>query len=57
VPVYLENLNRVLPKGEFLPLPILSRVVFGRPQRLEPGEDKAAFLERMRAAVEELMPE
>src|SRR5262249_47186472 len=29
IPVYLENLNRILPKGEVLPVPMLSRVVFG----------------------------
>ena len=29
IPVYLENLNRILPKGEILPVPMLSRVVFG----------------------------
>lgn len=51
VPVYLENLNRVLPKGEFLPLPILSRIALGEPIQLEDGESKTAFLERLRAAV------
>ena len=51
VPVYLENLNRVLPKGEFLPLPILSSIALGEPLRLQAGEAKAAFLERLRAAV------
>ena len=57
VPVYLENLNRVLPKGEFLPLPILSSIALGEPIRLEEGENKAAFLERLRAAVMELSGE
>jgi 1-acyl-sn-glycerol-3-phosphate acyltransferase len=51
VPVYLENLNRILPKGEFLPVPLLSSVTFGPPMGLQPGESKAAFLERARAAV------
>ncbi|HSE64409.1 MAG TPA: lysophospholipid acyltransferase family protein [Thermoanaerobaculia bacterium] len=54
VPVYLDNMNRILPKGELLPVPMLSRVVFGRPMRLEAGETKPAFLERARAAVREL---
>jgi 1-acyl-sn-glycerol-3-phosphate acyltransferase len=54
VPVYLDNMNRILPKGELLPVPMLSRVVFGRPMRLEAGETKPAFLERARAAVGEL---
>jgi 1-acyl-sn-glycerol-3-phosphate acyltransferase len=51
VPVHLENLNRVLPKGEAMPVPLLSRVTFGAPVQLEPDEDKRAFLERARAAV------
>lgn len=51
VPVYLENLNRVLPKGEYLPVPLLSRVYFGPPMQLEKGEGKEAFLERARQAM------
>lgn len=54
VPVYLDNLHRIMPKGEFLPVPQLSRISFGPPLRLLPGESKAAFLARARAAVEEL---
>jgi len=56
VPAYLENLNRILPKGEVLPVPVLSSATFGPPMRIEPGEDKAAFLERARAAVVRLRP-
>jgi 1-acyl-sn-glycerol-3-phosphate acyltransferase len=51
VPAHLNNLNRILPKGEFLPVPFLSRLTFGPPLSLEPGEPKAAFLARARAAV------
>lgn len=51
VPVHLWNLHRILPKGEWLPLPMLSRVIFGAPLTLRPGEEKSAFLERARAAV------
>ncbi|HEY2989155.1 MAG TPA: lysophospholipid acyltransferase family protein [Candidatus Binatia bacterium] len=54
VPVYLENLNRILPKGEFLPVPLLSSVTFGPPTNLQAGESKAAFLARTRAAVANL---
>ena len=50
-PVYLDNMNRILPRGEALPVPMLSRVVFGSPLAPEPGESKQAFLERARAAV------
>ena len=51
VPVYLENLNRILPKGESVPVPMMCRVVFGEPMRLESGEGKEAFLARAREAV------
>lgn len=51
VPVYLDNMTRILPKGEVLPVPLLSRVTFGAPLRLEPGEEKRAFNDRMREAL------
>jgi hypothetical protein len=51
VPAYLANLNRILPKGEFVMVPLLSRVSFGPPLRLEDGERKPLFLERARKAV------
>jgi len=54
VPAYLENLNRILPKGEFLPVPMLSLLTFGKPIQVEPAEHKEAFLERAREAVASL---
>lgn len=57
VPVYLHNLNRIMPKGEFLPVPQLSRITFGAPIHLEAGEPKAAFLARARDAVASLAPQ
>jgi 1-acyl-sn-glycerol-3-phosphate acyltransferase len=51
VPAYIENLNRILPKGEFLPVPFISRVRFGEPMFLEPSEPKSEFLERAHDAV------
>jgi 1-acyl-sn-glycerol-3-phosphate acyltransferase len=51
VPVYLENLNRILPKGELLPVPVLGSVTVGTCVRLEHGETKESFLERARLAV------
>lgn len=51
VPAYLENLNRVLPKGEVLPLPLICKLVFGEPMQLHEGEGKKEFLERAREAV------
>jgi 1-acyl-sn-glycerol-3-phosphate acyltransferase len=54
VPVYLENLNRILPKGHLLPVPMLSRITFGAPIRLQPDESKETFLERARQSVRTL---
>lgn len=57
VPVYLDNMNRILPKGELLPVPMLSRVVFGEPMELRRGEPKEQFLARARAALIRLKAE
>jgi 1-acyl-sn-glycerol-3-phosphate acyltransferase len=54
VPAYLENLNRILPKGEFVPVPMLSLLTFGKPLQVQDGEDKDAFLERAHEAVSSL---
>ena len=54
VPAWIGNLNRVLPKGEVVPVPLLCRVTFGAPLRLGPGEDRGAFLARARRALLEL---
>lgn len=52
VPVWLENLNRILPKGEFLPVPVLGRVVFGPAiPTLGAEESKDAFLHRCRESL------
>jgi 1-acyl-sn-glycerol-3-phosphate acyltransferase len=51
VPVFLENLNRVLPKGEVLPVPMLCSLTMGSPVRPLEGETKPDFLERARLAV------
>ena len=54
VPVYIDNLNRVLPKGEFAPVPMLASVSFGAPMRVDEGEEKTGFLDRARNAILEL---
>jgi 1-acyl-sn-glycerol-3-phosphate acyltransferase len=54
VPVHIDNMNRVLPRGEFLPVPLLSCITFGPPMWLETGESKVAFLSRARQAVQQL---
>jgi 1-acyl-sn-glycerol-3-phosphate acyltransferase len=57
VPVYLDNLNRILPKGEILPVPMLSRVVFGLPLHAGPRDEKQEFLSRARDALIRLRAE
>lgn len=51
VPAYLENLNRILPKGEFLVVPLLSVLTFGAPIRVREDESKPEFLQRARDAL------
>ena len=51
VPARIDNIQRVMPKGEVVPVPILCSVTFGAPIRLEAGEERRAFLDRARAAV------
>ncbi|MFP6614455.1 MAG: lysophospholipid acyltransferase family protein [Pirellulales bacterium] len=54
IPVYLDNLNRILPRGEVLPVPLLSCITFGPPMWLESGEPKTVFLTRARKALTKL---
>ena len=51
IPVCINNMNRILPRGEFLPVPLLSSVTFGPPIWLEANEPKNEFLARAREAV------
>lgn len=54
IPVYIDNMNRILPRGEVLPVPLLTSITFGPPMWLEAGEPKADFLFRAREAVRRL---
>ncbi len=54
IPVRLENLNRILPKGQFLVVPVMAAVSFGAPLLRIEGEDKPTFLTRARQAVIDL---
>ncbi|MBG9389941.1 1-acyl-sn-glycerol-3-phosphate acyltransferase [Caenimonas sp. DR4.4] len=51
VPAWIDNIQRVMPKGEVVPVPILCSVTFGAPIQLQPGEERRAFLDRARQAV------
>jgi 1-acyl-sn-glycerol-3-phosphate acyltransferase len=56
IPAWIDNVQRVMPKGEVVPVPILCTVTFGAPLHLQPGEDKRDFLQRARQAVVDLRP-
>lgn len=56
IPVWIDNLNRVMPKGEIIPVPLLCTVTFGGPVRLQAGEQKETFLTRCRERLLSLAP-
>ncbi|RYZ12333.1 MAG: 1-acyl-sn-glycerol-3-phosphate acyltransferase [Comamonadaceae bacterium] len=51
VPAWIDNIQRVMPKGEIVPVPILCSVTFGAPLQVQPGEERREFLDRARGAV------
>lgn len=57
VPIWIDNINRVLPKGKLIPVPIICEVNIGQEIQLFPGESKDDFLQRARDAMLALAPE
>jgi len=51
VPAWIDNVQRVMPKGEVVPVPILCSVTFGAPIKVEDGEERRTFLDRARESV------
>ncbi len=51
VPVLLDNLNRILPKGDFLPVPLIATLAVGAPLAFDAAESKNDFLARAQAAL------
>jgi len=51
IPAWINNVQRVMPKGEVVPVPVLCSVTFGAPMQVQEGEERQAFLQRARAAV------
>jgi 1-acyl-sn-glycerol-3-phosphate acyltransferase len=51
VPVWIANLNRVMPKGEVIPVPLICTLTFGAPLRIAQEETKDAFLARATQAL------
>lgn len=56
VPVWIDNLNRVLPKGKIVPIPLICTVTFGEPIKVRPRERKQTFLNRAEKALLSLAP-
>lgn len=57
VPVWIANLNRVMPKGEIIPVPLICTLTFGAPLHLAEDEPKDAFLARATQALLALKPQ
>ncbi len=51
VPVWIANLNKVMPKGEIIPVPLICTLTFGAALHLSPDEPKEVFLERAANAL------
>ncbi len=56
VPVWIDNLNRVLPKGKIIPIPLICTVTFGDPIKVNTRERKQTFLNRAEKALLSLAP-
>lgn len=56
VPVWIENLGRVMPKGAVVPVPLLCSLSFGPAFTLAGDEAKTVFLSRARDALLSLAP-
>ena len=56
VPVWIENLGRVMPKGTLVPVPLLCSLTFGQVVRLAQDEARDDFLKRTRDSLLALAP-
>ena len=57
VPVWINNLNRVMPKGEMVPIPLICTVTFGAPMRFDVEETREDFSKRAETALLSLRPD
>lgn len=57
VPVWIDNLNGVMPRGEVIPVPLICQIIFGAPIRRDPDEDREGFLSRAGDAMLALRPD
>ena len=51
VPLWISHMDRILPKGAWLPVPLNCTLTFGAPIRLNPDERKVEFLDRLHGAI------
>lgn len=56
VPMWIDNINHVLPKGKFLPVPLLCQVQMGSALQIAADESKETFIERCHSALLALAP-
>lgn len=56
VPVWISNMQNVLPKGFILPIPLLCDLYLGEPLVYQDNEDKVDFLSRAEKALLSLNP-
>lgn len=56
VPIWIDNIKQVLPKGKLVPVPMLCDVHIGNELFLQPEESKDDFLQRARTAMLDLVP-
>lgn len=56
IPVWIENLGRVMPKGVFVPVPLLCSLTFGEALHLQADEERQSFLTRCRSQLLALAP-
>ena len=54
VPVHIRGAQRIMPKGQKLPLPAAARVRIGKPMTSKPGEGSREFTTRVEKAVRTL---
>ncbi len=57
VPVWIDNLNGVMPRGEVIPVPLICQIFFGEPLKLGKTEDRDQFLDRASDAMLSLRPQ
>lgn len=51
VPVWISNLNHVMPRGQIIPVPLICTLTFGAPLNIDDAETKDEFLARASARL------